>query len=196
MTLKFIAASLFALGLAACGTTDTATRNAPSTDPIQTLVAPAVGPAYSIASLDVEVPGKLRVSEANVFYPLADIVWRGDLFGDRREQVKSLFTAAGAKADLQAGRLVDVRIDLIRFHGVTEKTRNTTGGVYSIIFRLTLTDPGTGEPVEAPRIVEANLPAPGGYRAMMADHDGRTERVVVTEHLIRTLKRELNQPEV
>jgi hypothetical protein len=195
MTLKLTTACLVLLGLAACGTLDTATRNAPATDPIETLAAaPAVAPAYAVAKLDVVVPEKLRVSEANVYYPLADIVWRGDAFGDRREQVKSLFTAAAAKADVKEGRPVNVGIELVRFHGLTEKARYVTGGVYAITFRLTLTDPKTGEIVEEPRIVEADLPAVGGYRAMLDDHKGRTERMIVTEHLIRTLRHELNQP--
>jgi hypothetical protein len=172
-------------------------RNAPATDPIGTLAsAPEVAPAYAIAKFDVEVPGKLRVSVANVYYPLADIVWRGDAFGDRDAQVKALFTAAAKEADLKEGRPVNVGIELIRFHGLTEKARYVTGGVYAIVFRLTLTDPKTGELIEEPRIVEADLPAVGGYRAMLDDHKGRTERTIVTEHLIRTLRHQLNQPAV
>ena len=37
-----------------------------------------VAPLYTIADVRVSVPRSLRVSEANVFYPMADIVWRGD----------------------------------------------------------------------------------------------------------------------
>ncbi len=93
----------------------------------------------------VRIPSELTVSEANTYYPMADIVWRGDPPGDRHAQVAKLFTNAVelAKPGLVGQVPVIAEITLVRFHGVTEKTRATVGGVYNIVFTLQVRDAET-----------------------------------------------------
>lgn len=179
---------LSALGLVACAPVELSTRNMPEATGV---VRPASS-GYAIGGLSVDVPQALRVSEANSFYPFADIVWRGDPPGERRTQVEALFTTAAARAGSALhGRPVNVGIEVVRFHGLTEKTRFTVGGSYSISFRLTLTDPATGRLVETPRIVEASLPQAGGSHALSNERRGLTEKVLVTQFLTRVLRTEL-----
>jgi hypothetical protein len=148
---------------------------------------------YDVVSLNVTVPRDLVVSEENVFYPSADIVWRGEPFGDRHAQVQRVFEdgmRAGART-LDGSRPVDVDVEVRRFHSLTEKARYTVGGVHSIRFLITVTDARTGEVVEGPRFVSADREALGGQRAIEAEQAGRTERVMVVNHLAGVAVREL-----
>lgn len=151
---------------------------------------------YDVQAVNVSVPRKLQVSEANTFLPKADIVWRGDAPGDRYEQVKAIFDAAMARgtAALHAGPKVVVDIEVTRFHCLTEKTRFTVGGVHSMQFLLTVRDAATGAIVQAPRLVVADVKAAGGSRALAEDYAGRTQKVVVTERLAEVIRRELSSP--
>ncbi len=193
---KFLSLGLALMALTACGSVDTATRNAPGADPgLVAATRSNVAQEYAIRTLDVEVPETLKVSEENVFLPLADIVWRGDAFGDRHEQVKAIFQTAFQQAHPTEGRPVDAKVEVLRFHGLTEKARYVTGGVYAMHFRLTLTDPATGAIVDR-RIVNINLPQAGGYVAMLNDHNGNTEKKIVTAALVKRIRHELGQPDV
>ncbi len=149
--------------------------------------------AQVVTGVTLVIPPGLRVSEANSYYPLADIVWRGDPPGDRREQIRSIFADAVAAAALDAGsgRPVRAEITLRRFHSLTEKTRYTVGGVHSIKFDLTVRDAATGAVIDGPRRINADVPASGGGRALAEDRAGRTQRVVIVEGLARVLRREL-----
>jgi hypothetical protein len=86
---------------------------------------------------------------------------------------------------------VNVEVEVRRFHSLTEKARFTVGGVHSIRFLITVTDARTGEIVEGPRFVSADRDALGGQRAMEAERAGRTERVMVLNHLAGVAVREL-----
>ena len=78
-----IIAAVFAFGiLSACGTTTSAPRA--STVEIASL------PSIRVVGLNVNVPETLTVSEENSIKPRADIVWHGDPFGDRHEQVRAV----------------------------------------------------------------------------------------------------------
>jgi hypothetical protein len=173
------------LGLAACA--------APYRDvDIGGVPAPSVRD-YDVVSLSVTVPRDLVVSEENVYYPSADIVWRGEPFGDRYAQVQRIFEdgmRAGALT-LDGARPVNVSVEVRRFHSLTEKARFTVGGVHSIRFLITVTDARTGEIVEGPRYVSADREALGGQRAIAAEQAGRTERVMVVNHLAGVAVREL-----
>lgn len=179
-----------ALTLGACTMNDTASRNQPLDTPAQALAATAQ--AYRIADLNVSVPRTLRVSEANTYYPSADIVWRGDIAGDRYNQVGAIVETAGKRASsaLKAGQGVVVDVQLTRFHSLTEKARYSVGGVHSIHFILTLRDPATGAVIES-RPVDASFAAFGGRRAIDAEIRGDTQKVRIVDHLARTLVREL-----
>ncbi len=225
-TLRLIALLGAAAMVSACATPQLTTRNAPF-EPLpnaapeappagmRTLAAapapagalddvpqrPAVtAPRFRIADFSVRVPEELTVSEANLYYPIADIVWRGDLPGNRKQQVGQILS--GSLAALRQnqsdeagnGRRVNAEIVLKRFHSVTEKTRYTVGGVHSISFYLTLRDAKTGEVIVAPYKIKADLEAFGGRRAMASDRQGLTMKVRIAHHLQRVLASELAQP--
>lgn len=191
--LKFTTAALLALSVSACSSVDTATRNAP-------LDVPALGGEqqilqrnYAVRDIAFFVPAGLQVSEGNGYYPMSDIVWRGDPIGDRGTQINAIFTEAMNRnqSTFQGDTPVNVEFELVRFHGVTERTRFSIGGVYNIIFNMTVRHAETGEVIEQPRRVVANLSAPGGVAAILAEQRGQTEKVRVTDFLTQVLKDEL-----
>lgn len=155
-----------------------------------------VTPQYNVTSVSVSVPESLRVSEANMFYPVADIVWRGEPRGDRHDQVKAIFEeafAAGTQS-LHQGRPVVVGIVVDRFHCLTEKARYTVGGVHSLKFTLSVHDAVTGELLDGPRVVIADIKASGGAVAVQEESDGITQRVVILQRLTEVALRELTRP--
>lgn len=200
------AAGIF-LGLAACGGTDLASRN-------ETLIgsAPAQSAEFDVASasaarrvilssqynvteVNISVPQTLAVSEANMFYPIADIVWRGEPRGDRHAQVGAIFTEAFGlgTGQMKAGPAVIVDAQVERFHSLTEKTRYTVGGMHSLRFMLTVRDAATKAIIDGPRLVVADIKAAGGSRAIAEDQAGRTQRVVIIEQLSSVIRRELSR---
>jgi hypothetical protein len=195
MTLiKFIMSSALAVALAACSTVDTATRNTP----LEATSLGAAGPvtyvrSYNVQSMNFVADSDLRVSESNGFYPFADVVWRGDPFGNRIEQLGEIFRTAADRG--MAGRQgtipVIVDVQLVRFHGVTERTRYSVGGVYDIKFNLTVRNAFTGSVLEPTRLVHVNLAAPGGMAAIVAEQQGQTEKVRVTDFMTQVLLDEL-----
>lgn len=201
---RFTALAMMAL-LAGCGQPEQASRNmlAPeggltlATQGQDILPASAVRMArFDVQNVVVTVPPTLRASEANVYYPLADIVWRGDAPGNRHEQVRTIFrdAAAQATARMTAGPAAVVEISLNRFHSVTEKTRYSVGGVHSMNYTLTVREAASGAVIDGPRVVIADVPAVGGVRALAEDQAGRTMKVVITERLIASIRAELSMP--
>lgn len=193
-----------ALALSACVSSEPATRGV--SDDALTLASRGTGsipdgagprvvaPLYTVREVRVNVPRDLQVSEANSYYPMADIVWRGDPVGDRYAQLTAIFEAAGqrATASMAGPREAIVSIKLVRFHGVTERTRYTVGGVHNMVFDLTVLDAATGAVIDGPRRIEADARAAGGQAAIAEEQAGRTQKVVVTEKLVETLRRELS----
>lgn len=149
---------------------------------------------YDVEDVRISVPSRLRVSEANVFYPMADIVWRGEPMGNRHAQVTSIFREATDRGTSSAtsGRKVIVDIEVTRFHSVTEKTRYTVGGTHSMHFNLTVTDAETGQVIDGPRAIVADTKAAGGAQAVAEEQMGRTQRVVVVERLASVIRAELS----
>ena len=201
--LSFALAAVLGLGACVSGVPD-ATRSLPVTATTGELAATGtVGasavtmvPHYAIQAVRVLVPESLRVSEANVYYPIADIVWRGDPRADRHTQVKAIFEEAFARgtAGMTEGRPVFVDLEVTRFHCLTEKTRYTIGGVHSLKFMLTVRDAATGAVLDGPRLVVADIKASGGSVAVEEDALGRTQKVVIEEHLAAVAQRELTRP--
>jgi hypothetical protein len=204
---KLFSAVSLAFGLAACSTGDVASRSGPDVDTLmiatqnasrQRFVPPTVVPMaqYDVQAVNVIVPHSLRVSEANTFVPVADIVWRGDPLGDRYQQVEAIFETAawGATAQMHAGRAVVVDMEVTRFHCLTEKARYTIGGNHALHFDLTVRDAQTGQVLDGPRTVVADIKAAGGSRAIAEDQAGRTQKVVIIDRLTEVLRRELSQP--
>lgn len=154
-----------------------------------------VVPQYRVESVRVSVPKTLKVSEANLYYPIADIVWRGEPRGDRYAQVAAIFTEAANNATetMTAGTPVVVDLQVKRFHALTEKTRYSFGGTYSVSFEMTVRDAATGVALDGPRPVHAGFPASGGAKALDEDARGLTQRVVVTHDLTDLLHQQLLQ---
>ncbi len=180
-----------ALGLGACSVVDTSSRNLSLEAPLDLDVA---APVTAVQAVNVVVPDSLLVSERNGYYPMTDIVWRGDPIGDRHDQVAALFQTAVDRVvpGLEAEGLPAVAtITLTRFHGVTERTRYSVGGVYSIAFTLEMTDPLTGQPLAPAELVELALTAPGGQAAVALEQAGQTEKVRVVDFLTQMLAIEL-----
>lgn len=191
------------LGLSACAGGDVATRSDAGLTlatqggraaPLRGAIA-AQGP-FRIDGVQIVVPRSLSVSEANSFYPMADIVWRGDALGDRHAQVQAIFEAAAAQAvqPYQGGRPAILTLEVTKFHGVTEKTRYTIGGKHNMRFDLTLRDAGTGAVLMGPRAVVADVKAAGGDAAIAEERAGRTQKIVVTERLVEVLRHTLGTP--
>lgn len=178
------------LGLSACGITKPVSRNEPVAMP---LLAPVPATAFNVQDVRVSVPDTLSVSEANVYYPTADIVWREGVYGDRHVQVAAIFDEAmtrGVNA-LNGKRAIYVDVEVKRFHSLTERARYTVGGVHSIIFALTLRDVQTGMTIGEPRLINASLKAFGGKRAVAAEHRGITQKSRIMSHLAGLIQREL-----
>ncbi len=192
---RLIVLTALTLAVAGCSNVATVSRNAALNVP-ELSAMPSQQRSYAVQDVRAIVSPALRVSEANSYYPITDIVWRGDPIGDRHTQIASLFeTAAGRGAETLRGEVpVVVDVELVRFHGVTERTRFSVGGVYNIMFNLTVRDAVSGTVIEPTRLVEADLPAPGGQAAVRLDQSGQTEKVRITDFLTMVLQRELTGP--
>lgn len=190
--MKNLALAIVSGTLAACSMSEAPSRDLPLDGGLELPELPIVRD-YALQETIVTVPRDLRVSERNGYYPLVDIVWRGDPIGDRYTQITDIFETAALRTEpqLDGARPVVALITLERFHGVTERTRYTVGGVYHIVFSLTVADARTGAIIEPPRRIDASLPAPGGQAAVHLDSIGQTERVRVTDFLNFVLHREL-----
>lgn len=193
-TSLFVAA---AAALSACANVETASRNAPyQAQPSLSAVDQQTETAQlRVASYSIKVPNTLTVSEANAYYPKGDIVWRGDPMGNRYEQVEAIFDdslsrSASSNAD---GYPVNVHIEVVRFHALTEKARYTVGGVHAITFKMQIIDPKTNELMTEPRLVEADLEAFGGKAAIEAEARGHTQKARITAHLAEVMRQELTR---
>ncbi|GAB1362850.1 hypothetical protein MASR1M32_20860 [Rhodobacter sp.] len=187
-------------GLSACAQPDAsrsglrdsvslATKNGPVHLPQRQVEIP-----LSVTDVVVKVPTSLRVSEADTYYPMADVVWRGEPRDNRLVQVSRIFNEAAARgtAGLKSGLAVIAEVEVTRFHCLTEKTRNSIGGMHSLQFKLTIREAATGRVLDGPRLVNADVKASGGTKAIAEDYAGRTQRVVVVERLAQVLQDELD----
>jgi hypothetical protein len=155
----------------------------------------ATVPNYHLAGLAFSTLPDLSVSEANTFYPAADVVWHGDPSGDRIAQIEALFAEAARRNMADDSRNADQRVvldvKLVRFHGLTNRTQFSTGGVYNIIFDLTMRDAATGEVIEPTRRVVADLDAWGGNTNALLEAEGITQKKRVTDFLTTVLAEQL-----
>ncbi|PSL20502.1 DUF6778 family protein [Shimia abyssi] len=192
---RMIAALTLGLGISACASVDTATRNAPFESTPSEIAAPA--PSFHLAEMNVSVPTTLKVSEANRFLPNADIVWRGEAYGNRYDQVKSIFedSVALGGGTLDGVLPVNVEIVVTKFHALTEKTRYSVGGVHGIEFVMTTRDPLTGAVLRGPKHIVADLVGYGGSKALQAEARGLTQKYRITQHLARVVRDEMSLPE-
>ena len=204
-TLKFASAIGLGLFITACGSVpDIASRNAPfevtPPEPAVTLAAQSgsaavaqPGTALRVSQINVTVPRTLRVSEANSYYPRADIVWRGELIGDRHAQVQTIFEEAfrAGTAAMTGPTDVTLDIEVVRFHSLSEKARYSVGGVHNMVFNLTVRRTSTGQALAPTRKVVADLDAFGGKQAIEADRRGETQKVRIHAYLQQVIQQEL-----
>lgn len=200
MTLfRLFVAFVFIGALSSCGVISTVSRSASgpgvAAKPVARLIPAemvALSAAWNVVDVRVDVPSTLRVSEANVYYPLADIVWREDAFGDRYAQVQKIMDDGLTRGltHLNGPRPVYFDIKMSRFHSLTEKTRYSVGGVHNIIFTLTVVDAATGSALHGPVEIELDLRAYGGAQAFAAERRGHTQKVRILSHLTGTMRRQ------
>lgn len=195
--LRILAALALGFGVSACATVEAPTRNAPLDVSGLSVQAPVEQRDYDVRNIRIEIPTDLKVSEANSFYPIADIVWRGDPLGDRRQQIASIFQGSilAASDDLNGQVPVEVVVSLERFHCLTERTRYTVGGVHSIKFNVTILHAETGQILEGPRFINGDLAGLGGTAAIEADRQGQTQKVRITAHLTYLFEQMLTGPQ-
>lgn len=190
---KLLLIAGLAIGVASCS-------RAPR-DPSQllkqpTLINQPLPSAYTVVDVVVTVPRHLRVSEKNHYYPIAGIVWRGDLLGDRHAQVETIVDDAitrGVKV-FAGPRKVVAEIEITRFHSLSERARYSFGGWHTIHFILKLRDAATGVVVLKPYKIRTNLPAYGGKSALFAKQHGVSMKDRIVAHLSGTIQHELILP--
>lgn len=192
--LKIITVAALGLGVAGCASVDTVTRNAPIEVPQFGEQTRVIARSYAVQDMTFAASNQLRVSESNSYYPNADVVWRGDPIGNRIAQIAAIFKEATDRNAVKLDGTVPFVVDyeLVRFHGVTERTRFSVGGVYNIEFEMTVRHALTGEILEPTRRIEADLSAPGGVAALMQEQRGQTEKVRVTDFLTQVFADELS----
>jgi hypothetical protein len=141
--------------------------------------------SYDVRQLRFAAQPGLTVSEAESFYPDADIVWRGDPVGPRIPQIKSMFEEAVVRnrTILRGDTPIDLAITLVRFHGVSDRTRLSVGGIYNIVFDMTVLDARSGTVIEPTRRVSGNLSSRG-----LGD---RPQRQSVTDFITGLLRQQL-----
>lgn len=147
---------------------------------------PTVTRGWNASQVIATIPDFLTVSNDNTYAPNADIVWHGDPFGDRKEQVAAILKEAvtAASAPLKGPRSVAISAQLLHFHGVTPAATNRApGAVHNIGFRAQVFDARTREPLTGAATIEADLEANVGAMAITAAVEGQTERKRIVEHL-------------
>lgn len=187
-----VAASALLAGCAAAPLSNTASRNAPLSSSTNQA---GLASAYAVTQLNIVVPSNLKVSEKNVIFPNADIVWRGDAPGNRHQQVEKILkeSLGAGVATLNSGRPAIVDIELQRFHSLTDRARYMTATNlhnHSIKFKMYIRDAQTGELIEE-RKVDGSLKAFAGYQAIAAEQRGETQKVRISRHLTQLIRQEL-----
>lgn len=182
MTFRAAVAAMALSALAACGgrfETDFAEQ-----------IPAEVARGWRVTDVQVLVPDTLTVSERNVMAPDADIVWHGDIEGDRRAQVAAIVRdgiAQGASA-LQGARPVVITATVQEFHAMTPRAvTSAPAGVHNITFSAQVFDGATAEPLTPPQEIHTDLEAHVGAAAVIAAQEGRTQKVRITAHIARVV---------
>lgn len=161
------------------------------------LIDPNVSNNWRVANIDVRVPETLSVSEANLFAPNADIVWREEALGNRYQQVDRIVTEAAqfGGAQLQGAKAVNLVIQVSEFHALSQKTRANlqNSGVHNITFSAQVFDAKTGAELTPVDTIRADLVAFSGAQAVEAVKQGQTQRVRIVAHLSRVFAGWLGQ---
>lgn len=149
---------------------------------------PGVTRGWNVRQVIATVPEFLTVSNDNTYAPNADIVWHGEPFGNRRDQVAAILREGVTRgsARLSGPRNVAISTQMLHFHGVTPlATNRAPGAVHNIAFRAVVFDATTREPLTEIARIEADLEANIGAVAVTAALQGETERKRIVDHLAR-----------
>lgn len=161
------------------------------------MISPDMAKGWRVSNIDVRVPKTLSVSEANTFAPDADIVWRGELIGDRHQQVDAIITEAAQRAtgNMRGSKKVSLVIEMQTFHALTDRTRYTlnNAGVHNISFTAQVFDTGTGAELTPPEYIQADLIGYTGYQAAAAEARGETQRIRIIAHVSQVIAGWLGQ---
>jgi len=143
---------------------------------------------WHVHNVVVTVPGTLTQSDVNSFAPDADIVWHGELNGDRRTQVARIVRDGifQGTRDLNGPRGVEIAVTLRHFHAVTPRAvSRAPGAVHNISYDIQVFDDITGEPITEQESISADLEAMVGHAAVVSAIEGRTQKVRIINHLER-----------
>jgi hypothetical protein len=180
--------------LGACNQVAT-TRNAPvealpSSNVVSMGIKSSQSVSWRVKEVRVNVSSDLSVSEANLYLPDSDIVWREERHGDRRLQVKNIVDLAVSQAALNmaGGEPVFIDIDVKRFHALSQKARATIGGQHTILFDVTVRDVATNSALVDPFPVEIKLKAFGGQKAIDAEMRGETQKVRISREITSVMR--------
>lgn len=157
----------------------------------------AVSRKWRLNKVRVDVPASLTVSEANRYAPKANIVWRGEPFGDRHKQVGAIITTAvkhGA-GGLRGGRRVDLNVEMIEFHALSQKLRksNIRAGIHNISFFIEVVDSRNGKAIIEKQPIQADLIGYTGKQAQKLELAGQTQKVRITNHVALVIQGWLGQ---
>ncbi len=196
--MKVCAALAMTALLGACNGAIT-TRHAPleqlptTITPITSGIKSSQSVTWHVEDVRVSVPDTLTVSEANLYLPNSDIVWREDPHGDRRAQVKNIIDLAVSQAaiGLDGNAPVFLDIELVRFHALSQKARATVGGFHTITFNVTIRDVETNVELIDAFPVEISLKALGGQKAIDAAMRGETQKVRITREITSVMRQYL-----
>ena len=152
------------------------------------VVDPAVARTWTVSDVIAATPAELSVSNANTFAPNADIVWHGEPFGDRREQVARILGEGVRKgtSGLNGPRRVTVAATVLEFHAVTPASvSRAPGAVHNVRYALQVVDSNSGNPLTEQSVINADLEAYVGASAVTAAIEGNTQRVRIVDHIAR-----------
>ena len=186
--------------LTACSGGGLVSRNALASSPLLTAEQPAapvpLHPSYKVTGIDVQVPAELVVNTSNSYKPRTDIVWHEDPNGDRRAQVDTIVTDALTRgvAGLDGTREVTLEVVVTRFHALTPRTRYSFGGTHDVRMILAVHDAATGALLEPAREIGFEIKASGGDAALAEEAEGLTQKVVISNELMKTIQYELTRP--
>lgn len=154
-------------------------------------LAPEVTRGWTVASVTVDVPRELVVSEQHSYLPKADIVWREDPPGDRYEQVAKIMSDAirdGASA-LHGKRRVVIQARMTRFHAMTFEAESLSmqTGVHDVEFDARIVDARSGAVLVPETHIEASFPALTGADMAMARARGDSQKKQIHRHVAATI---------
>ena len=169
---------------------------APTIDP--TLALKGAGPgaaSWMLNDVIVSIPEAMPVSEdPGVRYPAPmTLVWWGEPPGDRKAQVSALLeeaARAGAAGMLTGARPVNLTLAVIQFHAMTPKALSTDIqlGAHEMRFDLAVKDAATGETLAIEADVSADMRAPSGPDAIVAEQEGRGQRPQIVARVAEVVR--------